>query len=124
MARGDQKRTARVGTCAIVWSGSAAMSDMAAIVHERSVSVNGVLSRNASRWWFPELESVSFRIHHPAELAELRHVRLLIDVAAFATQHVEQGHEIGHAIVDHERRRTGIEVVGSARKDRPHRDGV
>src|SRR6476469_4339681 len=53
--------------------------------------------------WLPQLDLVPLGIDDPAELAVLRVVDLVQDVAPFRPERREQGVKVFHAVVDHER---------------------
>ena len=70
--------------------------------------------------WLPKLHLVSFGIDHPGEFAELGLFELLVgDLHAFRAQRRQQGGQIVHAVVDHERRRTGSKVVRVCGEEAP-----
>src|SRR6185436_3560482 len=63
------------------------------------------------RWRLPELNLVALRIHDPSEFPVLRVVGLLEHLAAFLAQCFEKCRQIFDAIVDHEGRLAGSEVL-------------
>src|ERR1041385_7430167 len=67
----------------------------------------------------PQLDSIALGIHDPAEPPVLRVLDLLVDPHALGPQRREQAVQVMHAIVDHERRRAGREVLRVRGKQRP-----
>src|ERR1051325_8947671 len=67
----------------------------------------------------PQLDSIALGIHDPAELPVLRVLHFLVHPHALGPQRREQPVEVMHAIVDHDRRRAGREVLRVRRKQGP-----
>src|SRR2546423_1154652 len=68
---------------------------------------------------FPELDAIAFRVHDPTEVAELRLLRLWIDIDTFASELGEKGIKIVHAIIDHEWLFARLEIIGVRFEGRP-----
>src|SRR6202011_3553599 len=69
---------------------------------------------------FPEFNAVSFRVHDPAEVTELRLFGFWIDIHAFAAELGEDGVKIVDAVVDHERLIAWFEIIGVRFERRPN----
>src|SRR5512139_673912 len=67
----------------------------------------------------PELDLVALRIHHPAELAELRFLDLVLHVATLLAKGVEERVQVVDAVVDHEGRGARREIVALALEEVP-----
>ena len=77
-----------------------------------------------SRGRFPQLDLVAIRIHDPAELAEFGILRLADHLATFLAQCCEQVVQLLDAVVHHERRGAGLEVVGGCVEQAPRGGAV
>src|SRR3954471_25016323 len=69
--------------------------------------------------WLPELHLVALGVHHPAELAVARIVRLLQHVATFFAKRGEECREVLDSVVHHEGRIARREVVAIGGAHRP-----
>src|ERR1700674_3064671 len=73
-----------------------------------------------SRRRLPKFDLVALRIHDPTELSVLGVVRLLQDVASFVPKRLKYSGQVLDAIVDHEGRLAGCEVLTISGADGPH----
>src|SRR5206468_6711295 len=74
--------------------------------------------------WFPEFDSVSFRVHDPAEFAVVVTFNTRIDVDAFAFQRGKQVFEILDLKIDHECFLARCEIISACRKRRPDSESL
>src|SRR5919204_2826852 len=72
--------------------------------------------------WFPQFETVAFRIHGPAEAAGKIVRYFAVYLNSGLAKLLEHPVEVLHAVIDHERCLARLEILGVSGKERPNGD--